>query len=165
MDFQYLNKCFPKDNFSALFIYQILDECARSEIFSFMDGFYCYRQKQIEPEDQHKIYFICLWGTFSYNKIPFVLENDGATFQRTMMFSFHDCKHIVETYLYDLIVHSHKRVKHMLQLRLVLERCRYYRIHLNPHKCILCVTSSCLLGFIVSTKGMMVNPLKVKAIL
>jgi hypothetical protein len=35
---------------------------------------------------------------------------------------------------------------------------------LNPHKCIFCVTSGHLLGFIVSTKGIMVDPLKVEAI-
>jgi hypothetical protein len=39
MDFRDLNKACPKDNFPTPFIDQILDECAGSEIFSFMDGF------------------------------------------------------------------------------------------------------------------------------
>lgn len=41
----------------------------------------------------------------------------------------------------------------------------HYRIRLNPHKCIFCVTLGRLLGFIVSNKGIMVDPLKVEAIL
>jgi hypothetical protein len=38
------------------------------------------------------------------------------------------------------------------------------RFALNPNKCSFCVTSGCLLGFIMSTKGIMVDPLKVEAI-
>jgi hypothetical protein len=44
MDFRYLKKACPKDNFPMPFIDQILDECAGSEIFSFMDGFSRYNQ-------------------------------------------------------------------------------------------------------------------------
>jgi hypothetical protein len=52
-----------------------------------------------------------------------------------------------------------------MHLRLIFERCRYFRIRLNPNKCSFCVTSGRLLGFIVSTTGIMVNPLKVEAII
>ena len=37
-DFCDLNRSCPKDNFPTPFIDQILDECAGSEVFSFMDG-------------------------------------------------------------------------------------------------------------------------------
>jgi hypothetical protein len=129
-----------------------------------MDGFSGYNQIQIKPEDQHKTAFICPWGTFTYQKMPFGLKNVGATFQWAMSFSFHDLKHIVEAYLDDLASRSCKRVDHPTHLRLILERCCYYRIRLNPNKCSFCITSSCLLGFIVSTKGIMVDTLKVEAI-
>jgi hypothetical protein len=82
-----------------------------------------------------------------------------------MTFVFHDLKHIVEAYLDDLTAHSRKRVDHLTHLRLVFERCRYYRIRLNPHKCIFCIRSGHLLGFIVSEHGIMVDPMKVEAIL
>jgi hypothetical protein len=81
-----------------------------------------------------------------------------------MMFSFHDLKHIVEEYLDDLMAHSYKRAQHLLHLHLVFEWCRFYRFRLNPQECIFCVTSSHILGFIVSKKGIMVDPLKVEAI-
>ena len=77
-DFRNLNRACPKDNFPTPFIDHILDECARSEVFYFMDSF--SRYNQIKPEDQHKIAFICPWGTFPYRKMPFVLKNAGATF-------------------------------------------------------------------------------------
>jgi hypothetical protein len=81
MDFLDLNKACPKDNFPTPFIDHILDECAGSKVFSFMDGFSGYNHIQIKPEDQHKMKFICPWGTFTYLKMPFNLKNIEATFQ------------------------------------------------------------------------------------
>jgi hypothetical protein len=82
-----------------------------------------------------------------------------------MSFAFHDLKHIVEAYLDDLASLSRKRKDHPTHLRLIFERCRYFRIRLNPNKCSFCIISRRLLGFIVSTTGIMVDPLKVEAII
>jgi hypothetical protein len=131
----------------------------------FIDGFLGYNQIQIKPEDQHKKTFICPWGIFTYRNIPFGLKNVGATFQRAMSFAFHDLKNIVEAYLDYLASRSRKRTDHPMHIRLIFERCRYFRIRLNPNKCSFCVTSGHLLVFIVSTTGIMVDPLKVEAII
>ena len=88
IDFRDLNKACPKDNFSTPHIDQIIDNCARSVIFSFMDGFFGYNQIEILPSDQHKTTFIFPWGTFTYKKLPFGLKNVGATFQRAMSYVF-----------------------------------------------------------------------------
>jgi hypothetical protein len=95
----------------------------------------------------------------------FGLKNIGATFQHSMTFSFHDIKHIVEVYLDDLEAHSRKIEDHIIHLQLVFEICRYYRIRLNPYKCIFCINSGHILGFLVSVTSIMVDPLKVEAIL
>lgn len=71
VDYRDVNQACPKENYPTPFIDQIIDECARCEIFSFMDDFSDYNQINIRPQDQYKIAFICLWGTFSYRKIPF----------------------------------------------------------------------------------------------
>jgi hypothetical protein len=101
-----------------------------------MDGFSGYNQINILPVDQHKTTFICPWGTFAYQKLPFGLKNVGATFQRAMSYAFHDIKHIVQPYLDDLPAHSMHRSDHPAHLRAIFLRCRFYRIHLNPHKCV-----------------------------
>ena len=121
------------------FIDQIIDVCVGSEVFSFMDGFSGYNQIQFKLKDQHKITFICPWGTFAYNKMPFGLKNAGATFQRAMNFSFYDIKAIVEPYLDDLPAHSCKRIDHPDHLCSIFEQYRYYKIFLNNQKCIFCV--------------------------
>ena len=97
--------------------------------------------------------------------MPFGLKNVGATFQRAMTLIFHDLKMIIEVHLDDLAAHSRLRVHHPYHLRLVFERCHHYQVHLNPHKCIFCVTVGHLLGFIISKEGIRVDPLNVEAIL
>eukprot|EP00253_Pinus_taeda_P005158 PITA_05158 len=81
-----------------------------------------------------------------------------------MSYAFHDIKHVIEAYLDDLAARSRKRTDHPSHLRMVFERCRFYKIRLNPNKCIFIVTSSWLLGFIVSNEGIQVDPFKVEAI-
>jgi hypothetical protein len=116
MEFRDLNKAYPKDNFPTPFIDHILDECVGRKMFSFIDGFSGYNQIWIKPKDQHKMTFICPWGTFSYRKMTFGLKNIGETFQRSMTFDFHDLKHIFKAYLIDIASQSHKRVDHARHL-------------------------------------------------
>jgi hypothetical protein len=82
-----------------------------------------------------------------------------------MSYAFHDIKHIVQPYLDNLPTHSMRQVDHPKHLRAIFVRCRFYSIRLNPHKCIFCVESNHLLGFIISHQGIRVDPLKVEAIL
>ena len=81
-----------------------------------------------------------------------------------MNFVFHDIKAIVEPYLDDLSAHSRERIDQPYHLRLIFEQCRYYKIRLNPHKCVFYVDLGRLIRFIVSNKGIQVDPLKVEAI-
>ena len=113
IDFRDLNKACPKDNFPTLHIDHIIDNCAGSVIFSFMDGFFGYNKIEILPSDQHKMTFIFPWGTFSYRKFPFGLKKIGYTFQGVMYYAFHDIKQIMEPYLDDLPGHSQHREHHV----------------------------------------------------
>ena len=71
IDYRDINRACPKDNYPTPYIDQIIDDCAGSEIFSFMDGFSGYNQINILPADQPKTAFIFPWGTFAYCKLPF----------------------------------------------------------------------------------------------
>jgi hypothetical protein len=82
-----------------------------------------------------------------------------------MSYTFHDIKHMVESYLNDLPSHSSSRSDHIGHLRAIFLRCRFYRICLNPHKCIFIFESSQLLSFVVSKYGIRGDPLKIKYII
>eukprot|EP00253_Pinus_taeda_P034586 PITA_34586 len=160
VDYRDVNQACPKDNYPTPFIDQIIDECTRCEIFSFMNGFSRYNQINICTQDQSKKAFICLWGTFAYYKLPFGLKNVGA-----MNYAFHDIKNIVQPYLDDLLAHLRKRTDHPRHLREIFLCCRHYKIRLNPHKCVFCVSSVHLLGFVVSKHRIRLNPCKVQGII
>ncbi|CAN0920673.1 Retrovirus-related Pol polyprotein from transposon opus, partial [Linum grandiflorum] len=63
-----------------------------------------------------------------------------------------------------IIAKSKEGEDHVAILRKLFERLRKYQLRLNPEKCTFGVTSGKLLGFIVSQKGIEVDPDKVKAI-
>ena len=56
-------------------------------------------------------------------------------------------------YLDHLPTHSQQREDHSGNLRHIFLRCRHYHIRLNPHKCVFCVETGRLLGFIFLGMG------------
>lgn len=82
-----------------------------------------------------------------------------------MDYAFHDIRHIIEAYLDDLPSHSKKQVQYLDHLIDIFLRCRFYNIHLNPHKCVFFFECGHLLGFIISKYGIRVDPDNVKAII
>jgi len=97
--------------------------------------------------------------------MPFSLINAGTTYQRGMTTLFHDMIHKeVEVYVDDMIVKSRDEEQHVEYLAKMFERLRKYKLRLNPNKCTFGVRSGKLLGFIVSQRGIEVDPDKVRAI-
>ena len=82
-----------------------------------------------------------------------------------MMFCFHDLIHIILVYLDDLTTQYQKLSQHLDELQQVFLCCHKYEVHLNPIKCVFCVLADHLLRFIISHKGIAVEPVKVQAIL
>ncbi|GAU48362.1 hypothetical protein TSUD_282430 [Trifolium subterraneum] len=165
VDYRDLNRASPKDDFPLPHIDVLVDSTTKSKVFSFMDGFSGYNQIKMAVEDREKTAFITPWGTFCYKVMPFGLTNAGATYQRGMTTLFHDMMHKeIEVYVDDMIVKSGTEEEHVEYLSKMFQRLRKYRLRLNPNKCTFGVRSGKLLGFIVSQKGIEVDPDKVRAI-
>ena len=97
--------------------------------------------------------------------MSFGLKNVGATYQRAMVALFHDMiHHEIEVYIDDMIARSQTEEEHLNHLQKLFARLKEYKLRLNPSKCTFGVRSGKLLGFIVSNKGIEVDPAEVKAI-
>ncbi|XP_027072065.1 uncharacterized protein [Coffea arabica] len=165
VDYRDLNKASPKDDFSLPNIHILLDNTAGHEIESFADCFAGHHQILMAEKDREKTAFITPWGTFCYRVMPFGLKNTGATYQRTMTTLFHDMIHKeMEVYVDDIIIKSMRAEDHLIDLERLFERLRRYDLKLNPAKCAFGVPTGKLLGFIVSKKGIEIDPAKIKAI-
>ena len=118
-----------------------------------------YNQVLVSPTDQLKTTFRTPWGTYAYRKMPFILINAGATFQRAMDVAFKGLiNHSVVVYLDNVTIFSKNRSDHISHLWKVLKRYRKFDISLNPKKSIFVVTGGIFLGFVVSKEGIMIDP-------
>ena len=71
----------------------------------------------------------------------------------------------IEVYVDDMIAKSKIKEEHLVNLWKLFNRLHKYRLRLNLAKCTFGLKSRKLLGFIISQKGIEVDPNKVKAIL
>jgi len=74
----------------------ILQQVARSQMMSLLEGFLGCNQIRIKKVDKYKTTFIARCGTFAYERMPFGLINACATFQQVMQIDF--------DYLIDIII-------------------------------------------------------------
>ena len=165
VDYRNLNRASPKDNFPLPNIHILIDNCAGKEIGSFVDCYAGYHQILMDEEDAEKTAFITPWGTYCYRVMSFGLKNAGATYMRAMTTVFHDMIHKeIEVYVDDVIIKSKHQADHVEDLRKFFWRLRRYNLKLNPAKCAFGVPSGKLFGFIVSRRGIELDPSKIKAI-
>jgi len=98
--------------------------------------------------------------------MSFGVKNAVATYQRAMVALFHDMMHKeIEVYIDDMIAKSKSEEEHILNLRKLFERLRKFKLKLNLAKCTFGVKYGKLLGFVVSQKGIEVDPDKMCAII
>ena len=71
----------------------------------------------------------------------------------------------VQVYVDDMLVKSVREDDHLNDLQETFNTLQSYNMKLNPSKCVFRVTAGKFLGFMVSQRGIEVNPEKVQAIL
>ena len=165
VDFRNLNKACPKDEFPLPNMDLLIDLAVGHAMFSFMDGFSGYNQIFMSSRDAEKTAFRIPIRNFYYTVMPFGLKNAGATYQRTMTAMFHDMMHReIKDYVNDIVVKSKTREDHFGILKKVFERCRLYKLKMNPLKCAFGVSAGKFLGFLVHQRGIDVDPARASAI-
>ena len=98
--------------------------------------------------------------------MQFSLKNAGATYQRMATALLHDMMHNkVEVYVNDIIVKSQDREIHTVNLRNFFERIKECTLRLNLQMCTFRVIAREFIVFLVSDKGIKVDPSKFKVIL
>ncbi|XP_061344701.1 uncharacterized protein LOC133290607 [Gastrolobium bilobum] len=110
--------------------------------------------------------FITQNANYCYTMMPFGLKNAGATYQRMMNEVFRDLiGNCIEVYIDDMIAKSRTSEQHLIDLQGVFERLRKFNMRLNPSKCAFGVPAGKFLGFMLTERGIEVNPDKCKAVI
>ena len=126
---------------------------------SFLDTFQGYHQIPLALDDQEKTSFITPVGNYHYKVMPFGLKNAGSTYQRMMtkMFKAQMGKNI-EVYIDDMVVKSKMKSEHIGDLTNIFQILRDHKLRLNASKCSFEVGSGKFLGYMVTHRGIEVNP-------
>ncbi|XP_073017975.1 uncharacterized protein [Primulina eburnea] len=145
VEFRDLNKACPKDCYPLPRIGQLVDSTSGYELLCFMDAYQGYHQIPLAREDQEK--------------------NAGATYQRLMDRIFaKQAGRNIEVYVDDILVKSRVHPDFIPDLEETFSNLREYGVKLNPAKCTFGVKSGKFLGFMVTERGIEVNPEKVRSI-
>ena len=165
VDFTDLNKACPKDPFPMPWIDQLVDATAGHPRMSFLDAFQGYHQILLALEDQEKTTFVTPTRNYHYKVMPFGLKNAGSTYQRMMtrMFKPQLGKNI-EIYVDDMVVKSKVVSGCLGDLGGIFDILRRHKLRLNASKCSFSVGSGKFLGYMVTHRGIEVNPDQIKAI-
>ncbi|GFS40591.1 hypothetical protein Acr_00g0069450 [Actinidia rufa] len=118
------------------------------------------------PPDIEKTSFITEQGLYCYKVMPFGLKNAGATYQRLVNKMFKEqIEKTMEVYIDDMLVKSLRSSDHIAHLEEAFSILRHHRMMLNPSKCIFGVSSGKFLGFLVTKRGIEVNPDQIQALI
>ncbi|GJS84400.1 reverse transcriptase domain-containing protein [Tanacetum coccineum] len=143
----------------------MLERLAENKYFCVLDGFSGYFQIPIDPVDQEKTTFTCLFGTYAYRRTPFGLCNAPATFQRYMMAIFHDMiEESVEVFMDNFSIFRNSFDNCLKNLDKMLQRCKDAHIVLNWVKCHFMVKEGIVLRHKVSEAGLKVDKEKIDVI-
>nr|GEU98719.1 reverse transcriptase domain-containing protein [Tanacetum cinerariifolium] len=165
INYHKLNEATRKDHFPLPFMDQILERLAGNQCYCFLDSLSGYFHIPIDPKDQEKKTFTCLYGTFAYLHMPFGLCNAPGTFQRYIMAIFHDMiEKTMEVFMDDFSVFENSFQTCLSHLEKMLKRYEDTNLCLNSKKSHFMVKEGVVLGHKISKEGIEVDKAKVDVI-
>ncbi|GKU96885.1 hypothetical protein SLEP1_g10067 [Rubroshorea leprosula] len=160
-----LNDACPKDCYPMPNIDKLVEAASGNERLSLLDAYSGYHQVPMALEDEDKTSFYAGDEIYCYVMMPFGLKNAGATYQKMVTIVFRaQIGRNLEVYVDDIVVKSLKAGDHLTDLEETFNNLKKNRMKLNPTKCIFGVESGKFIRFMVSKRGIEVNPEKIKAV-
>ncbi len=166
VDYRQLNNATRKNRYPLPLIQELMDRLQGVKWitkFDIREGYYRIR---IAKGFEWLTAFKTRYGLYEYTVMPFGLTNAPATFQAVINRALHEYLDIfVIAYLDDVLVYSSGTLEeHVEHVKKVLRKLKEYRLYLQPEKCEFHVKETEFLGFIISDKGVSMDPKKVSTV-
>lgn len=165
VDYRALNKITRKNRYPLPLIQESLDRLKTAKYFTKIDLRAAYNLIRIKPGDEWKTAFRTRYGLYEYLVMPFGLTNAPASFQYLINDVLRDyLDNFVIVYLDDILIFSKTHEEHVTHVKQVLKRLEDNSLWAKAEKCEFFQDSVDFLGYIVSDKGISMDPKKVEAI-
>lgn len=165
IDFRKLNALTRKDRYPLPLIDETLARLNKAKIYSKLDIRQAFHRIRMHPDSEELTTFRTRYGSYKCKVLPFGLTNGPATYQRYMNDILLDYLDVFCTaYLDDILIYSENEIDHKEHVRKVLMRLQHAGLQADIKKCEFDVTKTRYLGFIISTKGLMVDPDKISVV-
>ena len=165
VDYRKLNAITKKDQYPIPLIEETLARLSKARIFTKLDVRHAFNRIRLNEDIEDLTTFRTRYGSYKYRVMPFGLCNGPASFQRfinSVLFDYID--DFCTAYIDDILIYSEDPLEHEEHVRKVLDRLRQAGLPVDVKKSEFSVTSTKYLGFIISTKGIAMDPDKVAII-
>ncbi|KAE8218640.1 hypothetical protein CF319_g7522 [Tilletia indica] len=165
-DYRPLNRV-TEDNYYAMpTVDVIFDKLGKSRFFTVVDANKGYYQFLLDEASRDLTGFITFRGLRRYRRMPFGLKQAPGWFQRAMDRILGAAQwEYAMAYLDDIVIFSPTFKDHLIHLDAVLAALERAGLTISPSKCRFAYESVALLGYKVSSLGLMTDEEKTRAVL
>jgi hypothetical protein len=166
VDYCSLNEVTIKNKYPLPRIEDLYDQMKGASVSSKIDLRSEYHQLRIRELDIHKTTFHTQYGLYEYTVMSFRLMNALAYFMYLMNKVFMEyLDKFVVVFIDDILIYSKMEAEHEEHLRLVLEKLRANQLYAKFSKCKFWLMQVTFLGHLISARGVLVDPGKVRDVL
>jgi len=134
-------------------------------VFSKIDLRSRYHQLKIRDSDILKMAFRTRYGHYAFLVMTFGLTNTSATFMHLMNSVFYPyLDSLVIVFIDKILVYSRSQEEHAQLLRIVLQTLKEDKLYAKFSKCVFWFRSVALLGHVVSSERIKVDPKMIEAV-
>nr|GFA34811.1 retrotransposon protein, putative, Ty3-gypsy subclass [Tanacetum cinerariifolium] len=165
IDYQELNKLTIKNHYLLPRIDDLFDQLQCLSVDSKIDLRSGYHQLRVRDEDIPKTAFRTRYGHYEFQVMPFGLTNAPAVFMDLMN---RMCKPYLDKFVIvfidDIFIYSRNKEEHANHLRIILELLKNKKLYAKFSKCEFWIHIVQLLGHIIDSRGLHVDPAKIEAV-
>lgn len=165
IDYRQLNTITKRDSYPLPRVDDMIDALGEARYRSTLDCASGYWQIAVNERDKEKTAFTTKAGIFEFNAMPMGLVNSQASFQRCMdmILSGLNWQRCL-VYVDDIMIFSRSFQQHLQDLKKVFQRLREAGIVLRADKCHFCQAQTPYLGYLLTEKGILPDPTKIRTI-